>query len=198
MSASLLLLLAPWVVGWGAPAAEKEMATNPSSHDGRRFIRLFGYVLAEFPPATRQTVDLSFCSPLSDASNNDLSITSSGRCCSAAVAIDAETAARLRGECSSRGVPLESALLASLYLAAARAVGEEGKVPRAASQGNGVHEGNISHRTNDAVRLQRALVLGVVSVVMALLSGSVDSKVLRYFCSFYAVFAGKLCAADCR
>ncbi|CAM9508045.1 unnamed protein product [Ectocarpus sp. 12 AP-2014] len=166
------------------------MATKPSSHDGRRFTRLFGYVLAEFPPATRQRLDLSSCSPLSDASNNNLSIISKGRCCSAAVAIDAETTARLRGECSSRGVPLESALLASMYLAAARAVGKEGEVPRAASEGNGVHQGNISRRTNDAVRLQRAVVLGIVSVVMALLSGSVDSKVLRYFCSFYAIFAG--------
>ncbi|CAB1118496.1 unnamed protein product [Ectocarpus sp. CCAP 1310/34] len=161
------------------------MATYSSSHDGQRFIRLFGYVLAEFPPATRQRLDLSPCSPLFDASNNNLSIINSGRC-SAAVAIDTETTARLRGECSSRGVPLESALLASLYLAAARAVGEEGKFPRVASEGNGVHEGNIPRRTNDAVRLQRALVLGVVSVVMALLSGSVDGKILRYFCSFYA------------
>lgn len=188
--------LGGWVGAPHAPAAEKEMATNPSSHDGRRFIRLFGYVLAEFPPATRQRLDLP-CSPLIHASNNDISIISSGRCCSAAVAIDAETTARLRGECSSRGVPLESALLASLYLAASRAAGEEGKVPHAASEGNGVHHGNISRQTNDAVRLQRALVLGVVSVVMALLSGSVDSKVLRYFCSFYAVFAGKLSSAGC-
>ncbi|CAN0049277.1 unnamed protein product [Ectocarpus sp. 13 AM-2016] len=173
------------------------MATKPSSHDGRRFTRLFGYVLAEFSPATRQRLDLSSCSPMSDASNNNLSIISKGRCCSAAVAIDAETTARLRGECSSRDVPLESALLASLYLAAARAVGKEGKVPRAASGGNRVHEGSISGQTNDAVRLQRALVLGSVSVVMALLSGSVDSKVLRYFCSFYAIFAGKLSSERC-
>lgn len=173
------------------------MATNPSSLDGRRFVRLLGYLLAEFPPATRQTLDLLY-SPQGDAgssSNNDINIISSSGSCSAAVAIDAQTTARLRGECASRGVPLESALLASLCLAAARgaAVGEEDKVPRAASSdGNGHHHGDVSRRANDVVRLQRALVLGVVSVVMALLSGSVDSKALRYFCSFYAVFSGKL------
>lgn len=190
MSACLLssLLLAPH-----ASAAEKEMVTDPSSHDGRRFVRLLGYVLAEFHPATRQRSDL--CSPHRDAHNNNINITSGGSC-SAAVVIDAETIARLRGECSCRGVPLESALLASLYLAAARAVGEEDKVPRGASEGKGHDHGNIiSRRTNDVVRLQRALVLGVVSVVMALLSGSVDSKVLRYFCSFYALFAGKSSSA---
>ncbi|CAM9149624.1 unnamed protein product [Choristocarpus tenellus] len=39
-------------------------------------------------------------------------------------------------------------------------------------------------------RVWRAVVLMVVCVVMALLSGIIESKALRYFCSIYAVLSG--------
>lgn len=66
--------------------------------------------------------------------------------------------------------------MASLFMAAAEAVGLAGQ--------------RLAPEEPFRVRLQRTLVLGLVCFVMTLLSGSVDSKALRYFCSFYAVFAG--------
>lgn len=131
------------------------------------------YVLADFIPQTRQRL----CLPLAPPTEREPS-------CSCSVTLDATTTRKILDECVSRGVSLDSVLLASLFLAAAEAVRVEG-VSVASRRGGG----DAAARPF-AIRAQRGLVLGLVCVVMTLLSGSVESKAMRYFCSFYAVVAG--------
>lgn len=128
--------------------------------------RLWGFALAEATAKTRQRLDL----PTNSCAGAAAKPSSRSRF------LNPQTTRSLRDECLSRGVRLESVLMASLLMAAAEALRLAGqrRAPEAPFR----------------VRLQRALVLGLVCFVMTLLSGSVDAKALRYFCSFYAVFAG--------
>lgn len=152
-------------------------------HDTWANFRLWKYIFAEALPGTKQSLQLPLPADVAldyscwrDASST---VMISGPAAATAVPInitliDAELTRKLRAECSSRGISLDSLLLASLFLAAAQANLIEQK--RAAQPAS--------------IRYQRSLILGTICVVMALLSGSVESKLLRYFCSFYAVFAG--------
>lgn len=166
--------------------------------DARRNLRLLGYVLAEAIPTKRQglqiplipTITTQTTTAMDDnnrtqhphvyhAAGPGIAASTPVQSIMSTTALGAGTASRLRAECASRGVSLDTVLLTSLFLAAADAKRiegtrrERGKTDRPAS-----------------VRIQRGIVLGVICVVMALLSGSVDSKILRYFCSVYAVIAG--------
>lgn len=158
------------------------MSTTTVGASARLRLRLWSYALAEAIPKTRQRLHLS---PQEAGTNVTsecrTSTTSSG---SAAFRIDAALAAKLSDESISRGIPLASILLASLFLAAAKTVRLEQEA---------LSNGSLQNRPF-AVRAQRGFVLGIVCLVMALLSGSAESKAMRYFCSFYAVIAGKLTA----
>lgn len=160
---------------------------------------LWGYALAELAPITRQRRCLPDVARKTNVANSSGEKPGGAPHCAT---LDGATTRRLLDECSSRGVSLESALLASLFLASAAAVstaeqteGTGTQVDRHPLGGEGgrgsVSVGAGGYSKPVGIRMQRASVLGIVSVVMALLSGSVDSKALRYFCSFYAVFAGK-------
>lgn len=146
-----------------------------TAEKARRQVRLWIYVLAEFIPQTRQRL----CLPLAPPTEREPS-------CGCSVTLDATTTRTLLDECLSRGVSLDSVLLASLFLAAAEAVRVE-RTSVASRRG-----GDAAARPF-AIRAQRGVVLGLVCVVMALLSGSAESKAMRYFCSVYAVIAGTLC-----
>lgn len=159
--------------------------------------RLWGYALRELAPITRQRVHLPDLATKTNAAHTSTNVTEIRP---HRATLDRGTTRRLLDECSSRGVPLESALLASLFLAAAAAVSTAEKTRPAGSQAQplggedsrgGGSGGDAGSSIPLGIRVQRASVLGIVSVVMALLSGSIDSKALRYLCSIYAVFAGK-------
>lgn len=183
--------------GTADTAGQSRATPPPPVRMGNGIIRLCMYVLAEAIAETRQRLQVPRPSSLADASTKR-------NCCRGARAIlSAETTCSLRSECLSRGVPLESVILASLFVAAAETVtlSEQTAVhttaaasaPHANATSPPVDargRGHEKHGGSTSARLQRGSVLGLVSVVMALLSGSVDSKALRYFCSFYAVFAG--------
>lgn len=194
---------------------------------GNGITRLWGYTLAEVVAKTQQRLHVPRPYSLQDATaattTTAVSIKTEQRSCGgggARATLNPETTRSLRDECLSRGLPLESVILASLFVAAAEALRVSGQTaatgtaaaaPAATTatttatpavavvdpqetchdknhDGDGYERGTTNASTS--TRLQRGSVLGLVSVVMALLSGSVDSKALRYFCSFYAVFAG--------
>ncbi|CAN0150958.1 unnamed protein product [Pylaiella littoralis] len=181
---------------------------------GNGITSLWGSALAEATVKTRQSLQVPCPSSLRDLTTGtaeNTSISERSCCCSARAVLDPDTTRTLRDECLSRGVPLESIILASLFVAAAEAATVSGQTaahviadpapapasaPAAAAPAVAVAAGGTCHGKHDggtissSIRFQRGLILGLVAVVMALLSGSVDSKALRYFCSFYAVFAG--------
>ncbi|CAM9725860.1 unnamed protein product, partial [Hapterophycus canaliculatus] len=166
----------------------------------RSAVRLWRYILAEGAPITRQRLHVA---DIATTKNDATGSTRASRTTPYRATLDPGATCRLLDECSSRGVPLESAILASLFLAAAAAAATseqtqpiDPQVGRQAldgegGRGGGGGRGDGSSNKPLGIRVQRAWVLGIVSVVMTLLSGSVDSKALRYFCSIYAVFAGK-------
>lgn len=88
--------------------------------------------------------------------------------------VDPVTTQILKANCASRGISLDSVLLASLFLAAAEANKAD----------------SVGRIKPSWIHFQRSFVLGVICVVMALLAGSVNSKVLRYFCAFYGIITG--------
>lgn len=143
-------------------------------------IRQWSYLLAEAIPSRRQTLNLPLVQPPQISSRTASSSRSIGSAPhrTATASLDADTTRKLRAECAARGLPLDSALVASLFLAAAEAVRVE-RAPRISARGHTL-----------SARITRFAVLGLVCVVMAVLSGSVESKLMRYFCSFYAVIAG--------
>lgn len=151
-------------------------------------LRQWGYLISEAIPMTRQTLNLISLQGFTSCSTNrtatrqrqhDPTMFTAGPT-TATVKVDVNTTCRLRAECATRGISLDSALLASLFLAAAEAVRTERQRKRQQHQG-----GNAL-----SARLTRFLVLAMVCFVMALLSGSVESKLMRYLCSLYAVIAG--------
>lgn len=156
-----------------AASARGAMTTAAVVVSARLRLRVWSYALAEAIPKSRQRLHIA---PL-EAGTGISECNSS----SATFRIDAALAARLSDERVSRGVPLASILLSSLFLAAARAVRLEQEGP--------LH-GSLHNRPM-GVRAQRGFILGIVCLVMALLSGSAESKAMRYFCSIYAVVAGE-------
>ena len=156
-----------------AASARGAMNTTAVVASARLRPRLWSYALAEAIPKSRQRLHIA-----------PEEAGTSSRECSSSVAtfrIDAALAARLSDERVSRGVPLASILLSSLFLAAARAARLEQEDPP---------HGTLQNRPM-GVRAQRGFILGIVCLVMALLSGSAESKVMRYFCSIYGVVAGE-------
>lgn len=169
----------------------------------RRFFHMWRNVLTETIPLTRQRLDLpALASPTLPKRNNKNCFegcnssgngsTSSCRPSSSAI-LDAATTSKLRDGCAYRGMSLDSVLLAALSLAVAEAVRLERFGPCVGAEGGG---GTISENSKPfRARAQRALVFGFVCVAMSLLSGSIDSKVLRYFCSIYGVISGAILVA---
>lgn len=159
------------------PAASARGAMNIAAvvASARLRLRVWSYAFAEAVPKTRQRLHLP-----PQAAGTDSSECSSSSS-SATVRTDAALAARILDESISSGVPLASILLSSLFLAAAKAVRLEQESPS-----HGSHQNRPM-----GVRAQRGFVLGIVCLVMALLSGSAESKAIRYFCSIYAVVAGE-------
>lgn len=158
--------------------------------DMKRSVYLWSYVLAELVPFMRQRLHLAsipeqtksdHCNSGSTSSSSSSSSGSSCRC-----TLDAGSTRRLLLMCTSRRLSLDSILLASLFLATSEAVKIEQQ------QTDTTRAGGVRGTAEKAMamKLHKSLVLGVVCVVMAMLSGSVESKAMRYFCSLYAVVAG--------
>lgn len=151
--------------------------------DVKRSVYLWSYVLAEFVPFTRQRLHLTSIPERAKSDHcNSGSSSSSCRC-----TLDESSTRRLLLECTSRRLSLGSILLASLFLATSEAVRVENQQNDTTTRAGGLR-GTAEKAM--AMKLHKSLVLGVVCVVMAMLSGSVESKAMRYFCSLYAVVAG--------
>lgn len=183
-----------------SPAAEHMFSFLVSI---RRHLRLRAYAWAEMIPHVRQRLNLhldSRCSLSSSTCGNGP--TAESTLCittSTTVVLDEGVTSRLQHRCMRRGTPVDSVLLASLFLAATEfarldksdAIAPE-KTDQDVSDTRQHQPGRDDPRPSSlGIRLQKALVLGVVCIVMTLLSGSVESKALRYFCSIYAVVAGE-------
>ena len=180
------------------PAASTLRATMLSAlNSAKRAIHLWGYALAEAIPMTRQKLLLT--SPPTGAENSHHC---NNTCCrskkqvtcsnstagmrgsggSGMCTLDPASTRLLLQACDSRQLSLDSVLLASLFLATAEAIRVEKQHAEATKHGGEQHA--------KGTRAHRGLVLGVICVVMALLSGSIEAKILRYFCCLYAVMTG--------
>lgn len=168
------------------PQLSTEQGMRVAVERARKLARFWLYTLADAIPKTRQALQLPVARPLLAKLANNTCGATTAHC--ATLSMDQTTTSRLRHECVSRGVPLDSVLLASLFLAAAETV----RVEQAAALNGGENSPPFG------LRARRASVLGLVCLVMALLSGSAESKAMRYFCSVYAIIAGTLPEAEFR